>query len=375
MKRSIWLFVTSILVNLCLAGILKAEEPRVKDRETVLDRKIHIEKELILVIPEVSRLCDGMDIRKLHVNIGDCKLYCEQEGKGIAIVLLHGGPGATHHYFHPHFSQAKDFARIIYYDQRGCGISEYKKGKGYSIDQAVDDLDNLRKALKIKKWIVLGSSYGGTLAQCYVMKYPERVLGLVLVGSATYGLPVTLGRTRQYDFMSQEEKMKIREIYRNRSLSLEQSVFNARLNGDWKRRSFYRPSKEQLARMALYEWKHDGHFRTQILGTLNSLDLKGSFNKCPLPILIMEGKWDLTWSADKPKKLHACFPGSKLVVFERSSHLPFADEPEKFFAVLKDFVDGLSELSETKISAWKAQITKLNKEKEKSPAHFPKSSR
>ena len=98
MKRSIWLFVTSILVNLCLAGILKAEEPRVKDRETVLDRKIHIEKELILVIPEVSRLCDGMDIRKLHVNIGDCKLYCEQEGKGIAIVLLHGGPGATHHY-------------------------------------------------------------------------------------------------------------------------------------------------------------------------------------------------------------------------------------------------------------------------------------
>jgi proline iminopeptidase len=363
MKRNVWLFITSILISLYLAGMLIAEKLSDKDRETVLDRKVHIEKGLVLDIPEVPRLCDGMYIRKLRINIGDCRLYCEQEGHGKPIVLLHGGPGATHHYFHPHFSQAKGFAKIIYYDQRGCGISDYEQGKGYSISQAVEDLDNLREALKIKKWIVLGSSYGGTLAQCYVLKYPERVAGLVLVGSSTFGLPITLGKTRQYDFMSPEEKTKIQEIYMNKSLSLEQSVFNRHLNGDWKRQNFYKPSREQLARRALYEWKHDGSFRSRIIESLNGLDFERSFDGCPIPILIMEGKWDLTWSADKPKKLHACFPGSKLVIFERSSHLPFEDEPEKFFTVLKDFVSGLPELTEARISAWKEQLAKQSKEK------------
>jgi pimeloyl-ACP methyl ester carboxylesterase len=50
---------------------------------------------------------------------------------------------------------------IIYYDQRGCGISEYRDGKGYSVDQAVDDLERLRETLKIKQWSVLGHSYVG----------------------------------------------------------------------------------------------------------------------------------------------------------------------------------------------------------------------
>ncbi|MHC4757966.1 MAG: hypothetical protein ACYTE8_04870, partial [Planctomycetota bacterium] len=102
------------------------------NQERARDGIVHIEKELILDVPQVPRLCDQMDIVKRRVNIADCNLYCEIEGEGVPMVLLHGGPGATHHYFHPSFSRAKDFAKIIYYDQRGCGISDYKKDKGYS---------------------------------------------------------------------------------------------------------------------------------------------------------------------------------------------------------------------------------------------------
>jgi hypothetical protein len=97
-----------------------------------------------------------MNIPKEKVSIGDCNLYCEQEGQGTPVVLLHGGPGATHHEFHPWFSQTKDFARVIYYDQRGCGLSDYRPGKGYSVNQAVEDLDRLRQALGIEQWVVLG---------------------------------------------------------------------------------------------------------------------------------------------------------------------------------------------------------------------------
>lgn len=364
MRIVCWLLAGLPLAAL-IGGARADEDATAGARETVLDRKVHIEPDLILDIPKVSRLCDEMDIWKRHVHIGDCSLYCEQEGKGMPMVLVNGGPGATHHGFHPHFSRAKDFVRLIYYDQRGCGISQYWDGDGYSIGQAVEDLDNLREALGINKWVVLGHSYGGTLAQCYTVRYPEHVAGLVLVGSACDGLPMEESRSRQYDFISGEERNKIHQIYRDRNLTTEQAVFNAHLNGDWKRQNFYRPSREQLARQALYEWKHDEGFRPAMSASLGRLDMAGFFDECPVPVLIMEGKWDLTWGQAKPKNLHACFPGSRLVLFDRAGHSPFEDEPERFFAVLRDFVQALQDIPAADVASWKQHISNLRKERQK----------
>ena len=193
-----------------------AEDQNVKkDRETVLNKKVHIEKDLILDIPRVARWCDRLELKKSRVNIGDCELYVEEEGKGLPVVLIHGGPGATHHYFHPALSQAKDFARIIYYDQRGCGLADYVAGGGYSVAQAVEDLDSLRKALKIEEWVLFGHSYGGLLAQCYAIKYPENTAGLVLVCSHPAFLDISfLGFfKRQNEYLTEEERKRIKEIH------------------------------------------------------------------------------------------------------------------------------------------------------------------
>ncbi|UCG59683.1 MAG: alpha/beta fold hydrolase [Phycisphaerales bacterium] len=362
--RIVFCLSVSLLIAAPIGGARADEDTTARPGETVLDRKVHIEPDLILDIPKVPRICDEMDIWKRHVHIGDCSLYCEQEGKGTPMVLVNGGPGATHHGFHPHFSRAKDFLRLIYYDQRGCGISQYWDGDGYSVGQAVEDLDKLREALGINKWVVLGHSYGGTLAQCYTVRHPEHVAGLVLVGSSCDALPVEESRSRQYDFISSEERKKIQQIHGNTNLTGEQAVFNAHLNGDWKRQNFYRPSREQLARGALYEWKHDEGFRPAMSASLGKLDMAGFFDECPVPVLIMEGKWDLTWGAAKPKNLHACFPGSRLVLFDRAAHSPFEDEPEKFFAVLKEFVQKLQDVSAADVASWKQHIDKLVKERQ-----------
>ena len=338
------------------------------DRETVLDRKVHIEAELVLEIPEVPPLCQDMDALKQRLRVGDCELYCEQEGEGRPLVLLNGGPGATHHCFHPHFSLARDFATVVYYDQRGCGSSTYEKGSGYSIDQAVDDLEGLREALKIEKWVVLGHSYGGLLAQCYTVKYPAGGAGLVLVGSSL-AMPAQLKRTRQYDFLSEPELRKIRTIHRDRKLSVAQRVYNAFLNGDWKRQSYWRPSRDRIAQTALYEWKHDPEFRNSVGGQTQNVDLQGAFEGCPIPTIIVEGKWDLTWNTDKPKKLHENHPGAKLVFLESSSHSPFEDEPEMFFQLLRDFLEGLPDVSDQDLSQWQEHLADWRKRKESSFAH------
>ena len=128
------------------------------------------------------------------------------------IVLINGGPGGTHHEFHPYFGRAASFAQVVYYDQRGCGRSDYKPGPGYTVDQAVNDLDKLREALKIDRWTVLGWSYGGALAQLYTLKHPEYTAGLVLVGSTDDGWLLQLQAGREYDYFSTEEKKRVAEI-------------------------------------------------------------------------------------------------------------------------------------------------------------------
>ncbi|HIJ66415.1 MAG TPA: alpha/beta fold hydrolase [Candidatus Hydrogenedentes bacterium] len=352
-----------------LASHVCAQESTIARRETVLDRKVHIEEELVLDIPKAPRLCDALEAEKGPVDIGDCRLYCEREGSGMPLVLLHGGPGATHHCFHPYFSHAADFAKVVYYDQRGCGLSEYKEGEGYSIDQAVDDLDKLRKALGIDKWVVLGHSYGGLLAQCYAVKYPERLAGLVLVGSSM-AARIPLDSTRQYDFLSPEEQARIGEIHSNRGLSMAQSVFNAHLNGDWKRQNYYRPSRERLAQVALYEWVHDPRFRRSVGQDTSKMDLKEAFETCPIPTIVMEGEWDLTWNTDKRDKLHKNHPKSRLIVFETSSHNPFEDEPERFFAELKGFVNALGRVAEADIESWRTYLTGWKRRREESLANL-----
>jgi len=343
------------------AKALSAQSPQERvRRERAMDRIVHIEEGIIRYIPQVPRLCDSMVIEKRKIDIGGCNLYCEQEGEGVPLVLINGGPGGTHHCFHPHFSLAKDFARIIYYDQRGCGLSDYKPEKGYTVNQAEDDLEKLRKALGVDQWVVLGFSYGGLLAQCYATKYPQNVKGLVLVASSM-GF-IDLSPSRDHEFISDQEREKINQIWGTPGLSMAQGVYNLHLNGDWKRQHYYRPTPEDLARIALYEWVHDKDFRHPGPSE-NEVDLLGAFKGCPIPTLILEGKWDMTWSEDKPQRFHKNHPNARLVIFKESAHSIFEDEPEAFFAELQHFLSELPAIPDKNLVYWKEYLAKYEKER------------
>ena len=90
------LIVLSFLLSLCVDALA---------RETMLDRVINIQQG-VLEVPDVARLEDGLDLDTKRVDVGDATLYVEEEGAGVPLVLINGGPGGTHHYFHPWFSRA-----------------------------------------------------------------------------------------------------------------------------------------------------------------------------------------------------------------------------------------------------------------------------
>jgi len=372
MKKSAYsLMVLSIVLVQAALTVSCAKEPAIQEPthgESILDKAVHIEPALVTSIPETFRWCDrltGLDKRR--INVGDAELYVEVEGKGTPIVLINGGPGGTHHYFHPWFSRLKKSARVVYYDQRGCGLSDFKPGdKGYSVEQAVNDLEAVRKALGFDKWVVLGYSYGGFLAQLYTVLHPESISGLVLLGAST-GMRADDGPSRQDDFISEAEKSRMAELPKElneyvkknnlpRQKAVELSIYNNFLNGDWKRQNFYRPSPDRLAQGALYEWAHDLNFNGIMNQSEGRWDLTGAFEGNPIPTMILEGRWDLTWSEKKKDTLKGNHPNGRMVIFENAAHGIYDEDPDKFFGVLEEFVENLRRVDETALAAYRTLL-------------------
>lgn len=123
------------------------------------------------------------DQRMLEVGDGH-RLYIEQCGapEGEPVVVVHGGPGggcspAMRRFFDP------TRYRIILFDQRGCGRSRPEGSvEANTTWHLVDDMERIRAALGIERWILFGGSWGSTLALAYAQTYPERARALVLRG-------------------------------------------------------------------------------------------------------------------------------------------------------------------------------------------------
>ncbi len=124
-------------------------------------------------------------LEKRTIQVDDLhEVYYEICGNsnGKPVVFLHGGPGsgcnpAQRRFFDP------SFYKIILIDQRGCGRSKPAgETRNNTTDDLISDIDAIRKALGIEKWLVFGGSWGSTLALVYALRYTEHVAGLILRG-------------------------------------------------------------------------------------------------------------------------------------------------------------------------------------------------
>ena len=112
------------------------------------------------------------------------KVYFEECGNpdGLPVLVIHGGPGAgcnpnMRRYFDP------KFYRIILFDQRGCGRSlPHNSITNNTTWHLIDDIEKIRKKIKIKKFIIFGGSWGSTLGLIYSINFPQNVIGMILRG-------------------------------------------------------------------------------------------------------------------------------------------------------------------------------------------------
>ena len=152
---------------------------------------------------------DPFDQRMMDVGDGHT-VYFEQCGnpKGIPVIVLHGGPGggcspSMRRYFDP------EKYHVILFDQRGCGRSmPFASVTNNTTWDLVADIELIRMALGIDKWIAFGGSWGATLALIYAEAHPDRVSHIVLRGKDELGKDLIIAR----DYISYSMRRRASEI-------------------------------------------------------------------------------------------------------------------------------------------------------------------
>jgi proline iminopeptidase len=131
------------------------------------------------LFPEIEPYDSGyLKVSDLH------EIYYEQVGnpRGKPILYLHGGPGAGCSPLSRRLFDPQKF-RVVLHDQRGAGRSRpFAEARENTTQELVGDIEKLREHLKLDKFVILGGSWGSTLALAYAEAHPEHVAGLILRG-------------------------------------------------------------------------------------------------------------------------------------------------------------------------------------------------
>ena len=123
--------------------------------------------------------------REQRVPVASTSLYARVVGSGQSLIVLHGGPDFDHKYLLPDLDRLANGYQLIYYDQRGRGLSANGvRPSDVSMSSEVEDLDTVRRQFKVESAALLGHSWGTVLALEYALRHPDRVSHLILMNPA-----------------------------------------------------------------------------------------------------------------------------------------------------------------------------------------------
>ncbi|MEV1067050.1 alpha/beta fold hydrolase [Streptomyces sp. NPDC050263] len=207
--------------------------------------------------------------------------------------------------------------RLIRYDERGCGLSEWDV-PGFTLDDLIGDLDSVVDAVGLDRFPLLGVSQGGAVAVAYAARRPERVSRLVLTSAYARGQLIRAGTDAERD-------------------AAEVDLNIARAGWRSQDSSFLRYVASQfLADATPAEWDAFAAYRRQTTSSENGLrfleefsriDVSGIAHQVSCPTLIVHARDDARVPVAQALELASLIPDSRLVLLESRNHLFTADDP------------------------------------------------
>jgi proline iminopeptidase len=245
-------------------------------------------------------------------------------------LLLHGGPGLDHSSWKPAFSCLTDLVQLVYLDQRGNGRSDRSTSEHWNLDQWADDVRGLCDALGIERPVVMGTSFGGFVAQAYAIRHPGHASRLILSSTgARIRLPLVLER---FEARGGAEARTVAERFwmdpgpETLPAYLTQAIplYNVRPE-----------TSTDALRRSIMNLDLLFHFARNGMG----FDFRDALASVPCPTLVLGGALDPICPIEYQEEIAAALPsGARYERFENAGHGVFRDEPERAFAVLREFL-------------------------------------
>lgn len=237
---------------------------------------------------------------------------------------------------------------MIVYDQLGCGASALEAphpSDMFTVDLFVAEIDAVRDALGLERVILLGHSWGGTLALAYALTQPPGLEALIVQSaSASYPYWLTeldrLRGTLPNDVESTLRRHEADGTTDTRGYRDAAQVFYDRHLCRvpypwWLDRCF-----EAMAREPEVYEHMNGPSEFHVTGTLRDLDIEDGLRTIRVPTLLFCGRHDEVTPATV-RRVHDRIVGSRFVVLPRASHMAQAEQPAETFALVEGFVRSL----------------------------------
>lgn len=269
----------------------------------------------------------------MKTRVSGIELSYDDRGAGQPVLLIHGYP-LSRQMWQPQLEHLSRSARLIAPDLRGYGETEsgpydLDNPAPFSMAQFADDCAALLDALKIQqKVVVCGLSMGGYVALAFYRKYPQRVAGLALTATRA-GADSAEGKAGREKAAALAKEQGITPIAR---AMLPKLLAPANLEG----------MPELAARMM--EIMH----RASIPGAMGALfGMRDRPDSTPLlpdiacPALVIHGAEDQIIPVSEAQVMQRLIPGARLEVLPGAGHLPNLEQPEKFNALFREFLESL----------------------------------
>jgi proline iminopeptidase len=281
------------------------------------------------------------------IEVSGHELFVKSVGearKG-TVLCLHGGPGSTHDYMIPIADLAEHGYRVVLYDQLGCGRSERPKNTAlFVMERYAEEVEALRREMGLGKIHVVGSSCGGQLGIAYALEYQRNVKSLVTIGGL-HNVPLTireierLKRTLPPEVLKVMDKYEAEGEYENPEYVKAVDLFYHRhlcRLPEWPAEVRY--SMDHMSPEVYHTMNGPNEFT--IIGNIRYWDSTSRLHTIKVPTLVTSGRYDEV-TPRVARDMHSHIKGSKMVIFPKSSHLPFWEERKKFLGVLRRFLDAV----------------------------------
>jgi proline iminopeptidase len=263
--------------------------------------------------------------------------------EGSRLLLLHGGPGASHEYLLPQMLRLAESHEVLCYDQRGGGRSKTDSPEPVTAQLHVEDLGFLVRELGVTPLTIVGYSWGGLLALLYTLEAakrtdlprPER---LVLID------PAPISRMWREQFENEFNTRQQGDVIRRMREELSASGLRESDPAAYRQRTFELSVAGYFADPAnarnLTPFRVTGRVQQSVWASLGDYDLLPLLGSLDLPTLIVHG-WHDPIPADSSIAAARAMR-ARCVVLEASGHVPYVEQPDTLFGAIAQFLDETS---------------------------------